>query len=163
MKRLLIILLLISNIGWSQSAEKKTVQSVSKYSVPLDKNTKERRDTETTSTGSNQDSFNYYYSQYLNSESSNKDYQSLLSAYRMNPNYSELYFEMAKYYELSNETLEFLRNAANSLNFSARSFNRIKKISRTIADLDSSVNIEVQHVAEAIQYRSLERLKQFLN
>ena len=105
MKRLLIILLLISNIGWSQSAEKKTVQSVSKYSVPLDKNTKERTDTETTSTGSNQDSFNYYYSQYLNSESSNKDYQSLLSAYRMNPNYSELYFEMAKYYELSNETL----------------------------------------------------------
>tara|TARA_B110001454_G_scaffold137073_1_gene127347 strand:+ start:403 stop:1920 length:1518 start_codon:yes stop_codon:yes gene_type:complete len=71
--------------------------------------------------------------------------------------------EITIHCELSNETLEFLRNAANSLNFSARSFNRIKKISRTIADLDSSVNIEVQHVAEAIQYRSLERLKQFLN
>ena len=71
--------------------------------------------------------------------------------------------EITIHCELSNETLEFLRNAANSLNFSARSFNRIKKISRTIADLDSSVNIDVQHVAEAIQYRSLERLKQFLN
>ena len=71
--------------------------------------------------------------------------------------------EITIHCELSNETLEFLRNAANSLKFSARSFNRIKKISRTIADLDSSVNIEVQHVAEAIQYRSLERLKQFLN
>ena len=71
--------------------------------------------------------------------------------------------EITIHCELSNETLEFLRNAANSLKFSARSFNRIKKISRTIADLDSSVNIDVQHVAEAIQYRSLERLKQFLN
>jgi magnesium chelatase family protein len=71
--------------------------------------------------------------------------------------------EITIHCELSNETLEFLRNAANSLKFSARSFNRIKKISRTIADLDSSVNIEVQHVAEAIQYRSLERLKKFLN
>ena len=71
--------------------------------------------------------------------------------------------EILSYCELSIETLEFLRNAANTLNFSARSFNRIKKISRTIADLDCSVNIKIEHVAEAIHYRSLERLKQFLN
>ena len=71
--------------------------------------------------------------------------------------------EILSYCELSIETLEFLRNAAKTLKFSARSFNRIKKISRTIADLDCSVNIKTQHVAEAIQYRSLERLKQFLN
>ena len=71
--------------------------------------------------------------------------------------------EILSYCELSIETLEFLRNAANTLKFSARSFNRIKKISRTIADLDCSVNIKIEHVAEAIQYRSLERLKQFLN
>ncbi len=71
--------------------------------------------------------------------------------------------EIQSYCELSVETLEFLRNAAKTLKFSARSFNRIKKISRTIADLDSSQNIKTEHVAEAIQYRSLERLKQFLN
>ena len=71
--------------------------------------------------------------------------------------------EILSYCELSIETLEFLRNAAKTLKFSARSFNRIKKISRTIADLDCSVNIKIEHVAEAIQYRSLERLKQFLN
>jgi magnesium chelatase family protein len=70
--------------------------------------------------------------------------------------------EILAYCELSIEALEFLRNAANTLKFSARSFNRIKKISRTIADLDCSVNIKIEHVAEAIQYRSLERLKQFL-
>lgn len=71
--------------------------------------------------------------------------------------------EILSYCELSIETLEFLRNAAKTLKFSARSFNRIKKISRTIADLDYSVSIKIEHVAEAIQYRSLERLKQFLN
>ena len=71
--------------------------------------------------------------------------------------------EILSHCELSSETLEFLRNAAKTLKFSARSFNRIKKISRTIADLDCSVNIKIEHVAEAIQYRSLERLKQFLN
>jgi len=71
--------------------------------------------------------------------------------------------EIQSYCELSVETLEFLRNAAKTLKFSARSFNRIKKISRTIADLDCSKNIKTEHVAEAIQYRSLERLKQFLN
>ena len=61
------------------------------------------------------------------------------------------------------ETLSFLRNASKSLKISARSFNRIKKIARTIADLDSCKNIIVDHIAEAIQYRSLEKLKQFLN
>lgn len=71
--------------------------------------------------------------------------------------------EIQSYCELSVETLEFLRSAAKTLKFSARSFNRIKKISRTIADLDCSKNIKTEHVAEAIQYRSLERLKQFLN
>ena len=71
--------------------------------------------------------------------------------------------EINKYCNLNEETLSFLRNASLKLNISARSFSRIKKISRTIADLFASKNIEIEHVAEAIQYRSLERLKQFLN
>ena len=72
-------------------------------------------------------------------------------------------YQLKKYCKLNEETLSFLRNASKSLNISARSFNRIKKIARTIADLDSCKNIIVDHIAEAIQYRSLEKLKQFLN
>ncbi|MDR2915615.1 MAG: YifB family Mg chelatase-like AAA ATPase [Tannerella sp.] len=56
-----------------------------------------------------------------------------------------------------NDGLVLLRNAMQHLNLSARAYDRILKLSRTIADLDGSKNINSHHLAEAINYRNLDR------
>jgi magnesium chelatase family protein len=65
--------------------------------------------------------------------------------------------EIEKYCELDTTSFNLIKLAMEKLNLSARAYDRILKVARTIADLEESENILSQHVSEAIQYRSLDR------
>lgn len=60
---------------------------------------------------------------------------------------------MKKYCNLDDQSILLLKQAITKLNLSARSFHRVVKIGRTIADLEASTPIKSHHVAEALQYR----------
>lgn len=65
--------------------------------------------------------------------------------------------QIREYCKIETQAQDLLRVAINQLGLSARAYDRILKVSRTIADLDENPNIEAVHVSEAIQYRSLDR------
>ena len=62
-----------------------------------------------------------------------------------------------QYAEPDSAGIQLLRTAMEKLNLSARAYNRILKVARTIADLEASANVLPQHLAEAISYRNLDR------
>ena len=63
--------------------------------------------------------------------------------------------EMRKYCALDEECAELMKQAFDAMGLTARSYDRILKVARTVADLDGSEHIEPQHIAEAIQYRAV--------
>ena len=64
---------------------------------------------------------------------------------------------MKKHCLLDNQAEESLHQVMTELNISARGYNKILKVSRTIADLDYCKYIHQEHISEAVQYRNLDR------
>jgi magnesium chelatase family protein len=62
-----------------------------------------------------------------------------------------------KFCVLSPECERIMENAVTKLGFSARAYDRILKVARTVADLDGAEDLEPKHLSEAVQYRTLDR------
>jgi len=62
-----------------------------------------------------------------------------------------------KYCVLNSDSEKIMENAVTKLGFSARGYDRILKVARTIADLEGAEDLEPKHLSEAVQYRTLDR------
>jgi len=67
-----------------------------------------------------------------------------------------------KHCKINEASCNILESAIDKLGLSARAYNRILKIARTIADLEGESDIRVDHISEAVQYRNLDRGKRFV-
>jgi len=65
--------------------------------------------------------------------------------------------EIQKFCKLNKDSQSLIKSAMKRLSFSARAYNRIIKVARTIADLEGEIEIQSVHIAEAIQYRTMDR------
>jgi magnesium chelatase family protein len=66
--------------------------------------------------------------------------------------------EITKFCEIEEVSASMLEKAMEQLSLSARAYDKILKVSRTIADLDGAGNISQKHILEALQYRSFDRI-----
>jgi magnesium chelatase family protein len=81
-----------------------------------------------------------------------------ISSKRLGKNNAEMNIKEIKIHcAINDESNRLLKNAVDQFNLSARQFTRILKVARTIADLESSENIKINHLAEALQYRTKEK------
>lgn len=70
-------------------------------------------------------------------------------------------YEIEKFCNLSKDAKTLLSSVINKMGLSARAYNKILKISRTIADIENKDNIHIEHIAEAIQYRFFDNRKKW--